>query len=268
MSPYPKDSPLKDKYIRVLAGSACYAVIAIANREWDPDSLEDKLDLELQIEGSTGRYRKMLKGVLPEPPSCRRIQKEQKGGDILLWRNHAYWILLVHAQIGIADIENALRVVDGGMRRHIWAYSDDSERDSRPMRFDTNLKLIRAVAGYENFQSLVTLTAWAREARDQLKIKSSTQCAYYARSIFAKAVCSTPQLFIRWPLLAHRYKNLVWSFPGKQVNVPWLDMKLEDLENEMESEEKKARNRGIKLPPKEVFLEINKKNDQLITKCI
>ena len=87
MPPYPKTSPLKDINIRKMVGSALYVEIALsADMEWRTSVIEKLIDQD-HYEESTGRYRKMLYGVIPSDKACKRIQKKLQCGDLIKWKN-------------------------------------------------------------------------------------------------------------------------------------------------------------------------------------
>ena len=84
--------------------------------------------------------------------------------------------------------------------------------------------------------------------------------ALATRYLFAKTICATPHLFIRWPLLALHYKNTLWDKPVCLRNKSqWFALKWSELLAEIENEEASARAIGTKLPPKTFFRQYNQK---------
>jgi len=245
------------------AGTIYVETAITAGMEWDVGELERLIDGR-EYGDRTNRYRKMYEGTLSLNKTCRRIQKKLGGGHLCEWKNHAYWGLLCSAKSGPEYTERALKTVKGGVQQYIWTHQREKGFEYYSARIDTTMDVVKAVAKYHNFDALLTLTAWAREAREHNILRPNYQSASYSRKVFARAVCNTPQLFIRWPLLAYYYKHLIWSFPVTKVSEPWFLMEWDELPGEMEIEEKNARQRGIKLPPKEIFDLVNKNTDLLL----
>ena len=259
MPPYPKSSPLSDICIRKMIGSACVAHITLLTYEknvLDPTNRQGIRDLEAYY----GQYSKMHQGTIPEEETCKSIEEEGESDSLWMWKNHPFWHLLFMEQYGPKIIENALRTVRGSMQRYIWTVPPEKGFEYYSARYDITIDNIKAVAKYWNFHALVTLTAWAREARANNILMTNYHSAFYSRKIFAQVICNTPQLFIRWPLLAEYYKKLIWVFPQSEVSEPWFNLEWDKLMDEMEIEEKKARNRGVKLTSKHIFRRINKYN--------
>ena len=260
MPPYPNSSPLKDINIRKLVGSALYVEIALStDMEWRTSVIEKLIDQD-RYEEPMGRYRKMLYGIIPSNKICKRIQKKLQCGDLIKWRNHPYWCLLCDSQSGHVYIEKALFTVKRSMRGYIWSEPDVVDAKDRSTRIEPTLEVVKGVAAFKNLYALITLTAWAREAREHHFLRPNYQCALYSRKIFAHVICNTPHLFVRWPLLAKYYKNFIWSFPDSKASEPWFDMEWNELIDEIELEEEKARSKRIKLPPKHYFRHFNKNN--------
>lgn len=256
MPKYKKGSHWNNISLRQLAGAACYVETAIKARVWDWDRLELMID-QRDYGERTGKYRKWVEGTLPRISSCRKVQNVLKCRYVERWRNQPYWRLFCSDQCRPENIDLALQSIQGDMQRYIWSIWPEKGETFRSVRSVTGLENIKAVAEYNNFNALVALTAWAREAHDLNILKSAYQASFYSRNIFARAVCNSPHLFIRWPLLAEMYKNLIWSPLIDGVSIPWMHDKWDELQEEMATEERKARQRGVKLPPKRIFEQIN-----------
>ena len=241
-----------------MVGSAIYVETAIsAKLTWNMSALEAQVEGEDRGE-LTGRFRRMCHGTIPTIRSCREIQKKLKCGHLAWWRNFPYWALLSTTQSGPGYIENALREVEGPVKRCVWVNPPETGFPNQWLRYETSVDMVKSVAEYENVEALIILTAWAREARAHNHLRPSFQSALRTRQIFAKVVCHSPHLFIRWPLLAEKYRLLIWSTPDIDYSGPWFDMHWKDLPKEMENEARKATQHGVKLPPKKYFRQINK----------
>jgi hypothetical protein len=217
--------------------------------------------------GITHAFKTMYQGSVPGTTTCKVINKglnrysknRVNRCNTYAWRNLAYWGLLNSDQPGSTYVGKALRHVNSGLKRYIWIDPPEKPAENPSSRFDLTLDLIEAVAEHKNFHALLTLTAWAREAIDMKIHRQHYHCARYSRKIFAHAVCTTPHLFIRWPLLAERYRDLIWTPPISDVSVPWFTIKWEELLEEIEREEELAREKNLPLPPKDLFEELNGK---------
>ena len=259
MPAYPRSSVLRDKSIRKMVGSAIYVDIAIAvNKEFGTTKLENLVNGR-KLGDYTGQYRKMLQGIVPDPTSCKIIQKRTKGGcDLILWRDHPLWSLISQKQSTPDLIEKTLRLVNSSVKKYIWTYPPEAGYNRKSLRMDPSVSLIKTVAEFNNFDAFLILTAWAKEAHDHKLIRNSYQSAIHTRKLFPRVVCNTPQLFIRWPLLAEQYRKNIWTAPKSEVSEPWFSMRLDEIADEIDIEEKIARENGVNLPPKHIFRSVNK----------
>lgn len=257
MGRHPLDSPLNDQILRCLVGSACYVETALTmGGEWDPTALE-YLVYGIDPSDCSGVYRRMYAGMVPFPSKLVITQKNMRGGHVLHWRNHPFWKLLVIGRIGDEAVNNALKGIEGSIERHVYVFPREGNRNLRVSRYEISADAMKSISEFGDFSALLVLTAWAREVRDSNILRMRSQTSIYTRKIFVHAVCNTPHLYIRWPLLAQRYCELFWTAPKSDVSQPWLGGEWGSLESEMETEAKKARMRGVKLPPKRVFDRVN-----------
>jgi hypothetical protein len=265
MPPYSTTSPLKEIAIRQLVGSACFVGSAITSGlEWNTTELEKIF--ENRMAGKyTGRYRKMLQGIVPSNSICKLIQKG-KNGELTKWRNHPYWMLLTNTFSDIDYLnlyQNSMYLNWASVYPQMFLCTNREFLSNDTYRYweDTNYN---EFSGHElssedlRFDLFARYTAWAREAREANYLQPMYQCGKITRLQFPKIVCNSPYLFIRWPLLAELYRNLIWTCPHFLRNTPWFDMQWKELVNEINIEEKIARDNGINLPPKNLFRRINK----------
>jgi hypothetical protein len=257
MTRYAKSSFKSDGIVRTLAGSACFAEVAVAAEKWDDCALELLIDPD-RWAGYTGIYRKMPKGTLPSDMVCRRVKEVLPNCNIQKWRDHPFWGLLRGPGFNLADVEHALRSIRSDpVRRSVWGNPPDRNQRNSFSRLVPELALIKDIFNCKQFDALIALTAWARETRALKQHSPAFQSAFFTKAIFAEVVCHTPHLFIRWPLLAEQYKQWIWSSPASDTSEAWFDMDWEYLLFEISVEEQKARQRGIKLPPHEIVTRIN-----------
>jgi len=261
MARHSKDSPFYEKNIRILAGSAIFVEVALtAGGLWRDTDLDDFINDKngYEKDNYSGLYRKMLQGTITENHVCRRVQKTLNGGELKFWRDLPYWGLLRSNGTYGTHIDKTLKSIQSRVRHHIWSIPFDKGEHKYSSRAYTSLDSIKAISKYKNLDALLTLTAWARESREQNILVPSYQCAQYTRKIFAYTVCHTPHLFIRWPLLVEQYKNQIWSYLDTDMSENWLEINLNNLIDEIHTEEKKARKEGIKLPPLQLVRRINR----------
>lgn len=264
MPPYPEDSPLKNWDIRVLVAAACYVEIAIATGcEWGPTRLELIIDGR-EFDSQSGKYSRMLKGIPPKPVTISQIEPMLPTADILKWRNHPYWKLILDISPSHEDTWNALQTVKGELKKNVWVqgYIDKLADDEKQhyARSEPSLDLIEIVAKHNNFDALLILTAWAREAREMNLLRPHGWLARHTREIFPHVIAHCPHLYIGWPILARLYKKIIWTTPHPEENVPWFDMRWKGLKQEINKKVKEARRNNIQLPPKERFDKVNKNN--------
>lgn len=258
MSRYKSNSYWLDIDLRKLAGSAI--AIEAANAA---EIIFDRISLVHEIEKrsnwkTTLNVEKMIKGTLPENDTCLKIQGLLNCNSLTYWKNHPFWPLLSKHHFEPKFVQLALESVKGDIQRYVWNIWPEEDEDFKSPRKETSLDLIKTVASFENISALIVLTAWAREARYSNILRPNYQASLYCRKIFARVICRTPHLFIRWPTLALRYKSLIWSFPESDVSVPWMKNRWEELYDEILEEEKLARGSEVNLPPKREFRRINK----------
>ena len=266
MATYNRLSQFRYKYLRKLCGSAIYAELAIAcGGVWNRTELENLIDGK-QYGEYTGRYRKMCNGTIPYETNCKNIQNQLEVNQnhkcsIIKWRELPLWRLLSFLQPDTEDIKYTLLTIKGETRNYIWdVFPEEEQFKYLFSRKPYSKNYFESVAQLNNFEALLTLTAWAREARGFKDYSSHKYCAKYSRKIFAHAVCNTPQLFIRWPILYQYYIEPIWSLYS---NTDLKELKISEVQDEIYEEEKTARLKGVQLPPKKVFREINKSDIKL-----
>ena len=259
MAPYPKSSHLKDTEIRRMVGSAIFVELCLSKRNsWDGIKINDSNAINEQDIGDfSGQHRKMLHGVIPSECKCNNLRKRLDIRNPIYWRNHPYWKLLCN-ELSLKDIGVSLRSIQGRVQQLIDnKYPEANPEDWRIKALNDEYTL-RKIAKYSNFKALTILTAMAQESKTLYTSSPLPLGAYYTRQIFAHAVCNTPQLFVRWPLLALRYKTSIWSFPENREGNLWFSLKWDSLLEEINGAEFIARKKGIQLPPKHLMRRINK----------
>jgi len=267
MPSYSPNDPLKNFKIRQAVAGAVYTEIAItAGLQWEglsiskPDKEQRKKNPDAERKGDySGQFKRTRdEGSVPKPESCKYIQKILKGGNILKWRNHPLWPLLCNHLTNTEYIHEALKSIESRIRFTIWDIPYDVGDKKFSPRSEISLDAIKSVSEFKNFDSLLTLTAWAKECRNGNILRPNYQCTQHLYDIFPQVICKTPHLFIRWPLLLEIYNESIWSPPPSEVSIPWLVVNLPELAQEIKNEEKIARKLGIKLPPSNIVSRINK----------
>lgn len=257
MARYHRTSPYRDPTIRLLGGSACFTEAAIAaGGVWDDVELEGLIYSER--DGYSGQFRKMLTGTVPSDDKCKYISDFQKRGALLTWRNHDYWLTLT---------ENLPLPTDYNLTSgFFWSYVEEmfvvtnktfvTEMSYRSWedRFDND-----EVANAYPFLYLQVHSAYSRHAVTKNLLQPLYVCGLETRLVFSKAICKTPHLYIRWPLLALLYKKLFWDIPSSVPVEYWFPMRLNELPTEIASEEAIARHEGVLLPPNNLVQKINAK---------
>lgn len=253
---------LSDEILRLLAGSACYAEIAIkTGKEWRDRHLEAAIKGETVKDASyTGLCHRLLKGTIWKPDNCYRSQGMIKNCNITLWLDHPIWGLLHNKSNHPHDINKALRLIKGRITKHVWEGSGLTKPEVPSLRREVSSESIIDVAQYRNLYSLIILTAWAIEARDNKIYTTHYLCAKHLREIFAEVVCRTPQLFIRWPYLAERYMQEIWRPPSGIKKNAWFSPDPYALVDEIEYKENIYRKLYKNLPPKNLMKKLNHKN--------
>lgn len=259
MARYKADSPLHEEILRILIGSAVLVEIVLSTNEiWDPRELEELINEGKN--GYTNQYRKMLFGTVPGEEMCLQIAGVLGRGEILGWRNHSFWQIFCLAfdkPIEHKTIMNFFwRAAEHGTFVTNRIFQEEVNN-----RWWEHPEVIVNV-GYEHyFMQFAVYSAWARYSREKDMFQPWYQWALATRQLFAKAVCATPHLFIRWPLLALQYKKAFWDTPISLHNKKqWFVLNWDGLLDEIESEEASARTRGIKLPPKSFFRKYNQRH--------
>ena len=266
MHTYYLDIPIKK-----LIGSAMYVAIAVAlKREWS------RYELEKIIDGRkpghfVGKYVRLCNGIIFNDTTCKNINERMPtltNGyfDVFFWKTHPFWKLLTNRQPNTDDINNALLMLRGDIRNYIWKALP---QDTFSFRIDTrnhvSEELINNMAQIANFESLVALTALSREAHINQFYEVESKCIKAIRKIIVRAICFTPELYIRWPLLLLFYIEPVWH----HISVSYhRDLGISHLEDEIYEQEKIARSRGVLLPPKNLFRRINQKELKFLRKNI
>lgn len=225
-----------------------------------PDSSKRKLNPDQKRKGDySGQFKRTRdKGQVPDPDSCRHIQKTLKGGNVLKWRNHPYWPLLCNHLADPSHIQDALKCIHSKVRHSIWSIPFDTGDKRFSPRSEISSESLEDVSRFCNFDALLTLTAWAKECKNGNIHRPAWQCARTLYDVFPQAICNTPHLFIRWPLLVEIYNESLWAFPESEVSIAWLQIDLPQLAQEIRHEETLARKRGVKLPPPNIVSRLNK----------
>ncbi|MCU7801928.1 MAG: hypothetical protein KZQ92_07665 [Candidatus Thiodiazotropha sp. (ex Lucinoma borealis)] len=253
---YPKDSPLKDKVIRIMVTAACYVEISIAaDGEWDSDELEKVIDGK-GYASYTGHYRRLFRGIVPNDQSVIFIKlKLTNECDLLKWRDHPFWKLLSNRSLTHSDIEAALMTVTSNVKHYIWMRHRqiDVLPTTRRVRVLPERESIERIAKYRNFDSLLTLVAYAREGRDSGMLQEYGISAELSLKIFPDVIARNPHLYIRWKSLAKRLNSLIWN-PKRNFAVELKrEFSLSQLNEEIEELVDKAREKGACFPPKELM---------------
>lgn len=257
MGQHAKDSPFIDTEIRPLAGSAVFAEAAIcAGNVWDPGALEELIHMRSSSSTRTNIFRKMYSRSVPEESTCKLIDRSltqvsnpQIQCNTLSWRNHPIWPLLQSREPDKVSIDTALRSVKSDINNYIWLDPECTESSVTSQRYPIDIDLIQRISKEKNLESLITLTACAREARSNKNLLASSQCAHYLKDVFPRAICSTPHLYIRWPSLLEIYRQRIWTVPESTSSTPWIPIDFESLITEIECESRIALEKGVPLPP-------------------
>jgi len=262
MSTYRKGSHFRDFYIREIIGSSIVADISVSlDGIWNRTELENIID-KREHPSYTGTYRHMYNGRLPYNKKCKEIHDKLKKNEnskntLAIWKNHPFWRLLYILKPTFDEINNALLCVDKKLHTYLWDNpTGNIEWDFIFQRKHLTSEDIESIAQYENFDALIMLTALSREAHIRNDESIHYHCVLQTRKIFARVICNTPQLYIRWPVLLQFYIEPIWFLEsGKHYKI--LD--ISGLEEEIREEEKLAISKGVLLPPKNEFRNINKK---------
>ncbi|MES9993852.1 MAG: hypothetical protein ABW098_18030, partial [Candidatus Thiodiazotropha sp.] len=194
--------------------AACYAEIGLAaGPEWDPGRLEELIDGKDYGE-FTGRYRRLFRGIVPNNESANFFETElDYKCNIVFWRDHPFWTLLVNHPITHKDIELALMSVKSNVRRYIWGESPrrNKKTQTRGIRVIPSRESIEKIAKYKNLDSLIALVAYAREGRDSGILQEYVMSASHSLRIFPDVIARNPHLYICWKPLARRLKSLIWQ---------------------------------------------------------
>lgn len=263
MARYSKNCTFVDKDVRILAGSAMFTEIALrASGEWRSNKLEKLIEEQLASENdiNTGRYRKMREGYISNDHSCKRIRKALGSGRLKYWRDLPLWGLLSNCGYYNESIDRTLKSIHSRSRiyKYVWELSTENTKNQSPTLANLPQTVRIKVADYRNLDTLLILTAWAKETREQNHINESSIYGHVIIRIFAYTVCRVPHLFIRWPLLVDLYRQRIWSFWRDNMSEPWHEVPSNHLIDEIYEEEKAARMQGIKLPPPHLVRLINK----------
>ena len=194
--------------------AACYVEIALAaGGEWDPDKLEVLID-EKGYASHTGRYRRLFRGIVPSDQSALFVKlRLQNTCDLLKWRDHPFWKLLSNRPLTHLDIETALLTVTSNVKHYVWHRCSPPEASStsRGVRIIPERELIERIVKYRNFDSLLTLVAYAREGRDSGLLQEYGMSSGSSLKIFPQVVARNPHLYVSWKPLAKRLNSLIWN---------------------------------------------------------
>ncbi|MES9994041.1 MAG: hypothetical protein ABW098_18985 [Candidatus Thiodiazotropha sp.] len=254
--PHKKNSPLKDKVLREMTTAACYVEIALAaGCEWNSEKLE-KMIVGEKYRSYTGRYQRLLRGIVPRNQSVlyAKCRLENKC-DLLEWRDHPFWKLLSNRSLTHSDIVAALMTVTSNVKLHVWMRHRQNEDATtiRRVRVLPERESIERIAKYRNFDSLLTLIAYAREGRDSGLLQEYGMSAGASLKIFPQVIARNPHLYIRWKPLAKRLNKLIWN-PKRNFAVELKrEFSLPQLDKEIEELVDKARKKGACFPPKELL---------------
>ena len=254
--PYRKDSPLKDKVIRKMVTAACYVEIALAvGGEWDPGRLEEVIDGKAYY-SFTGRYRRLFRGIVPSDRSAKDLKLQFNGKcDLLKWRDHPFWKLLSTRPLTHSDIETALSTVTSNVKHYVWMQRPPREfpNTNRGVRTTPERESIDRIAKYRNFDSLLTLVAYAREGRDSGMLQEYGMSSGISLKIFPQVVARNPHLYVSWKPLAKRLNSLIWNPKNKFFVDLRQNFNLSLLNKEIETLVETTRNKGSCFPPKDLM---------------
>jgi len=274
MPPRKKDSPFKEKDICVMAAGAIFVETSLSTanlwqQEYPNDDFWSNSILEKHIDHKgedfdkdrTGRYDKLLTGIVSESDVLSDISTKLKTNAVYKWRNLPLWGLLSGNTDKREYIHCALQMIEGDIRQYIWEDYPSNNSTSILSRREISPDSIKKIAKFKSFDALLTLTALAIEANERWVLETQYLCAYHLRKIFAHVVCNTPHLFIRWPLLMENYRNMVWSQPfARPADPKWFNPDLDVLELEIMKQEKISRNNDVQLPPIQLIHKPHKKD--------
>jgi hypothetical protein len=257
---YAKNSIFNDKVVRQMIGKACYTEVAMcAGGIWKPAKLEEKINGEMYL-GPSGHFQRMRNGVLPSDKSAEeRIHKKldwsKRKCQIELWRDHPFWKLLSLEPLTYIDTERALMSVRGKVKHRIWyeVPSQDNSSELRYPRLKPEKEDIEKIAEYKNFDALLTLIAFAREAHGTGMLQTYTIAAHHALEIFPDVMIKHPHLYISWKLLASRLKQLIWQPEPSFIFEMRHQVSLPQLRKRINALDELARKQGTPLPPKELI---------------
>lgn len=253
--PYPRNSPLKDKGIRHMTVSACYAEIALAaGGEWNPSRLEELID-ESKYGDRTGRYRRMARGIVPRNKTASQIRGVLGDScDILKWRDHLFWKLLMLRPLSQNETEEVLLSIRSNVTKHIWGSDPhDIKTQFRHARREPTRETIDAIANHRSFDALLALIAIARDARNRGILDTYYPCALTSLEVFPHVVGNTPQLYICWKAIAERLRRLVWEPNADFFIDVYADFNLHELEMEIQKVSEATMNNGVSFPPLDIL---------------
>lgn len=271
MARYKKGYFLEDPIARILSGSACLACIAIKSGDiWNFSYLENLLNTA----GYVGKFRKMVDGIVPTDQTFDAIENKINelvevkipGISVMFWKYNPLWEVLFSKSTKNKHFGYFIDNLCDVPEHHTYLpnkgfYISETIRENETEYIEDN---IQSYDDYVSFENLFMTTALARKALSNNQWHLQYRYGLTTRKIFPQAVSSTPQLFIRWPLLAKIYNDTFWSPPNEFRGKNWDIADWRSLESEINAYEKLARASGVQLPPHHVFNRINSRYQQTI----
>lgn len=253
--PHSGNSHLNDELVRRMAVSACFAEIALAaGGEWNPSRLEEKIH-NRSCGDLTNCYWRMTRGIVPNNRTVDRLENLlEQSCQLLRWRDHPFWKLLMLQPLRHQDISAALLSIRSNIKRYLWVNPpDDGLTEGRAPRYEASKEFVDQIAMHRTFDALVALTALAREARDRGTIRPYYMCSLKSFEIFPHVVTKHPQLYISWKSLAMRLDKVIWNPKAASSYDPRPPIKRSNLSKQIKTLADAAVAKGIPLPPQETL---------------
>lgn len=215
MPAHKKGTVFADKTLRIIVGSAIYADIVLSVEggvEWRASTLETEID-DVTAGERSGWIHRLYKGSISNDDRLIKTQKILGKHSLLRWKYSPLWTLLQLGENTTTDIESALHLARGKIRCHIWSNMGKNAKPKpiNKIRLPITESEIEELSKYESLNSFIVLTALAKEALKNHFFDIHFRLSMRIRELFPSVVCSEPRLFIRWPLLAERYEQILWK---------------------------------------------------------
>lgn len=286
---YSKDSHRFNKNMRFVSSGCCYVKVATEAKNWKPSFLM-KLVHGRGWLNQNNIYERLLDGAgLNSPINIREINKKFPNIDILSCRDQPFFKLFTNNLSLIRNrIDEAIRSTEFSNnsidvlleqnrdkitsplhkilleRRHSLEQFCEDERPGQFKNTFTSPEYMSCIGEFCNYDALIILTAWTKEAELQQLTEQWFDCVRKTKAIFPHVVSSTPQLFMTWERLYLAFEQFIWRPPNyftsleKQKTQSLTRSELYLLIDKVAALERKALNEGIELPPNEYRRKLSK----------